>query len=67
MTQCNFQQDWAGRCTKETLSDSLFCEEHSKVKCSVCGKQATHTCPETFMLVCGTPLCDSCMCNCKGT
>jgi hypothetical protein len=63
--QCKFEKDWAGRCKSIALPNIHFCEEHSKVVCSQCGKQATHSCEETHgAFVCGSNLCDNCNCVC---
>lgn len=56
---CKFDISWVGTC-KNPATDTGFCEEHSKVKCSVDGKQATHDCDHTGQFVCGSPLCDGC-------
>jgi hypothetical protein len=61
--KCKFNMSWAGDCKKDAI-DGSYCNQHKDVKCKVCGKQATHECGETYFLVCGTPLCDSCSCPC---
>ena len=60
---CKFNKAWSGLCEKDVVSGLEYCEEHSQIKCSICGKQATHDCGETAMLVCGVPLCDSDECK----
>jgi len=56
--QCPFVIKWVGKCGKP---GHPYCEEHSKLKCSVCGEQATRGCAETIMGgVCGVPLCNTC-------
>ena len=61
--KCKYNIAWVGRCDKLTNKDSKFCEEHSNKKCSSCGEQAVKECPETFMFVCGEPLCSKCKCT----
>jgi len=61
MNNCKFDEAWAGKCNAKCSDD--FCEEHSKLKCAICKKQATHTCNETGALVCGAPLCDNDECT----
>jgi hypothetical protein len=61
MNKCKFTKAWIGKCNVETENE--YCEEHSEMKCSVCGEQATHDCYETGFLVCGSPLCDSELCK----
>jgi len=56
---CNYNLAWVGNCDKPATKNGM-CEEHSKVKCSVCGNAATHQCAETNGLVCGAPLCNDC-------
>ena len=55
---CDFSVAWVGKCKSE--SENKFCEKHEKVKCCVCGSQATGECCHTGQFVCGAPLCDSC-------
>lgn len=57
---CKFDRAWIGKCKKENLPDSEYCQEHATDVCCVCGEQATHECPETGGLVCGQLLCDNC-------
>lgn len=61
---CKFIKSWVGKCGKDAVEGSEYCEEHSATKCSVCGKQATQDCGETYQFVCGAPLCDNCTCRC---
>ena len=56
---CNFELAWIGKCKNEPTENGM-CDEHTKIKCCSCGKQATHECAETMGLVCGAPLCDDC-------
>ena len=58
--KCKFVISWVGNCNKETVNNEDFCEEHKKYKCTICGEQATHECPETIFgsMVCGAYLCD---------
>lgn len=58
MGECRFSKAWIGFCKKPT--DGEVCEEHAKVKCCVCGEQATSECAHTAQFVCGAPLCDNC-------
>jgi hypothetical protein len=62
MQECQFDEAWRGKCNKK--SDEKFCDEHRNIKCH-CGEQAIKTCPETYGLVCGSPLCENCTCECK--
>jgi hypothetical protein len=57
--QCKFKEAWVGQC-KDEADESGFCEKHKKEKCCSCDAQATHSCEETGMFVCGAPLCDNC-------
>jgi hypothetical protein len=52
-----------GKCGNPVKADETYCVAHQKVKCVICGKQATHTCPQTSTLVCGTPLCNKRTCR----
>ena len=58
MNSCKFDIAWRGRCG--TACQGQVCEQHEKVKCCVCGAQATHECDHTGQFVCGAPLCDNC-------
>lgn len=60
MGECQFNKAWIGKCGKPTVEGSNYCEEHLDLECVSCGKQATHSCHETFGLVCGAPLCNNC-------
>ncbi len=59
MDKCKFNIAWVGQC-KQDADETGYCQEHGLLVCRSYGKQATHTCHETFILVCGTPLCDGC-------
>ena len=52
--KCTFKIAWVGECGIEN------CENHSNLKCIVCGERATHSCDATSGLVCGAALCDNC-------
>jgi hypothetical protein len=56
-TQCTYVP--YTRCSKEATVDGK-CDDHKDLKCSVCGKPATHGCSYTGQFVCGQPLCDEC-------
>ncbi len=56
---CQFDNSWAGRCNKP--SDNGWCSEHEKLTCSSCGAKAVRSCPESTSLVCGAPLCATCV------
>ena len=58
MNSCKFVMAWIGRCRSDCQGQ--VCEQHEKVKCCVCGAQATHECDHTGQFVCGAPLCDNC-------
>jgi hypothetical protein len=60
---CPFNLAWLGTCGKP---GTPFCKEHSKKKCSVCGKQADRECSHAVSLVCGMPLCKKCRCRYHG-
>lgn len=60
---CKFDMAWVGRCNKKTIEGTDYCEEHLKMKCCICGRQATHTCTWASSVSCGAPLCDSKKCN----
>ena len=60
MKKCGFDEAWIGNCKTEIQDHETACEKHVKLKCCVCGKQATHTCAHTAQFVCGFPLCDNC-------
>jgi hypothetical protein len=60
-SKCQFDKAWIGKCNKETVQGSKYCEEHHDLICIYCGKQATHDCEETMgPFVCGVKLCDTC-------
>ena len=58
MSYCKYDLAWHGPCSQHSESD--ICESHSKIKCQVCGAQATKECAHTGQFVCGAPLCDNC-------
>ena len=58
MSYCRYDLAWRGPCRQHSEND--ICEFHSKIKCQVCGAQATKECDHTGQFVCGTPLCDNC-------
>lgn len=58
MGSCKFDLAWRGPC--KAPCDGDVCEQHAKVKCCVCGAQATNECDHTGQFVCGSPLCDGC-------
>ncbi len=64
MNKCEWTEPWAGSCSREC--EGHFCDEHSKHKCRVCGKQAVGRCPSASSLVCGEPLCEKCRCPLHG-
>lgn len=64
MCICKFSEAWVGTCNN-SISEGEFCSKHLEIKCSICGKQATHTCEQTTVVVCGTPLCDDLECKLK--
>lgn len=55
MNNCTFDKAWIGTCGKPN------CQEHKNIPCSCCGAPAVRECPETFGLVCGSPLCADCV------
>lgn len=57
--ECRFGLAWIGQCGK--TAKGKYCEEHSKERCVVCKKQATHQCDAAGSLVCGAPLCENCV------
>jgi len=65
--KCCFVKSWVGNCNEHsntTINGKHFCKKHSQLKCSKCGKQATHDCEQTIgSFVCGTLLCDDCKCH----
>lgn len=56
---CGFDVAWRGSCK----NDHATCD-HRNTKCR-CGKPAVRTCDHTYSLVCGSPLCADCYCNCS--
>src|SRR4030042_541253 len=58
--QCKFIIAWMGQCKNDTIDGLEYCQEHSKEKLCSCGEQATRSCEETGMFVCGSSLCDNC-------
>ena len=58
--ECKFENAWVGRCKNIAILNQEYCAEHFGLQCCSCGAQATHSCDETFSLVCGAPLCDDC-------
>jgi len=63
--RCHFDKAWIGKCN-EPSGEHLRCKEHRSKTCSRCGQAAFQECSETYGLVCGTPLCDTCECGCVG-
>lgn len=59
---CEFNMAWIGKCPKEGNCGDGLCEEHSKLKCVICGKQAYMDCGIAGSLVCGAPICSE-ICN----
>ena len=57
---CGFSRAWIGPCKTHINKEGNKCHEHSEIKCSSCGEQATRECYETGQFVCGAPLCDDC-------
>lgn len=55
---CKYEIAWYGKCNADANGD--ICEKHAKVKCVVCGEQATNECNHAGQFVCGSPLCDNC-------
>ena len=64
MNKCMFDIALVGQCSNSATHRG-YCEVHVKEKCIICGEQATHECPETLGLVCGSPLCDNFECRVK--
>lgn len=58
MSYCRYDLAWRGPCKAECEGD--ICETHAKVKCCVCGEQATNECNHTGQFVCGATMCDNC-------
>lgn len=58
---CKYTKAWIGKCNEKCEGD--YCHQHTNKKCFVCGSQATHECDNTQGLVCGSPLCDSLVCD----
>jgi len=57
---CEFMQCWVGPCNK------IDCNKHKDLKCR-CGSKAIHDCGETHgPMVCGSNLCKTCACGCRG-
>lgn len=52
---CNFELAWTNPCQNEKP-----CADHADAKCCVCEKDAIRECSETFGVICGALLCDSC-------
>jgi hypothetical protein len=59
--KCKFRIAWRGPCN-EPANKAGYCPEHAKKRCH-CGAQATRSCDDTYGLVCGLPLCDTCQCK----
>lgn len=57
---CDYQAGYAGKCKN---ADDPFCDEHKKIKCDVCGKQAVRECCNGMSVICGYPLCATCECK----
>ena len=64
MNKCEWTEPWSGSCSREC--EGHFCDEHAKLKCRVCGKQAVGRCPSSSSLMCGEPLCEACACPLHG-
>lgn len=59
MGKCQFQHAYRS-CGKDSKPGLNMCEQHSEIKCCVCGAPATHECWFHGQFVCGAPLCDEC-------
>jgi hypothetical protein len=58
--RCGLTTGWEAPCP--ALADS--CDTHKNYKCR-CGAKPTYLCGATHQFVCGSPLCDYCVCNCS--
>lgn len=61
--KCIFDKAWVGQCSIETFDDNPYCSDHMKVRCVICGEQATHTCTWASSISCGAPLCNKKECR----
>ena len=64
-TKCIYNEAWQGRCNKDCVGGTDYCDKHTEKTCAVCGDQSDHNCDATMGLVCGTPLCSKKMCKVK--
>lgn len=60
MLRCKYNLAWQGRCKKEALEGSEYCEDHKGILCCVCKEQANRECDYAGQFVCGVPLCENC-------
>lgn len=58
--RCLFSEPWIGRCKGLVVPGKLCCEEHAKLTCQVCGRQALTRCQASIGVMCGVPLCHAC-------
>ena len=56
--QCKYEPYY--RCTNDAVDGGEYCNEHSGIKCVVCGKQANRGCGYLGQFQCGAPLCPNC-------
>lgn len=64
MSRCVWDTPWYGQCREPAGGkDGLFCREHRKKTCTVCGQQATRDCGHMTAFMCGMPLCGSRSCE----
>lgn len=57
---CKYDVPYVGECSKQAITNSDYCWEHSRRTCDVCEKQATRGCSVAVSLVCGMPICNNC-------
>lgn len=63
--KCIYDRAWVGYCGNQVEPNNVYCNDHKHLRCTVCGENATKECSETYGLVCGRPLCDTCECTCR--
>jgi hypothetical protein len=68
--KCTFDLAGTGACNKPARISMTYkegeyhlCEDHSKVRCGICGKPAIRQCSFPGQFVCGKPLCPDCECE----
>ena len=61
VSTCQYSVAWRGLCGETVRGGGKFCVKHNNLICAGCGGPAVRSCPDPGQLVCGYPLCDTCI------